>query len=329
MLITQELYKKVLLDPLERKADELKIVSGYATSAMAVRHLLGNQGFKLSVLVGMCPRDGITITNHRGFVNLVNDSGSRFRCHYQCGRPTHTKLYVWYSNGKPVEAYIGSANYTQHAFVLNVQNEAFAECDPMLADKYYRQQLGHAMDCLMPDIEKSVPIVRGTKPAIAAGARELFVPKSSIAFDSGNVVVTSVELPLYSTRTGRVPKSSGLNWGQRESRNRNQAYIAVPVPVQRTHFFPPLAVRFNVATDDGEMFEMSVAQMDGKAIETPSSNADIGAYFRRRLGLQSGAFVQDADLDKYGRRTVTFTKFDDENYYMDFSVPRKTRSRKR
>ena len=64
-------------------------------------------------------------------------------------------------------------------------------------------------------------------------------------------------------------------------------------------------------------------QGNGKATETPLSNATLGSYFHRRLDLPPGQLITDADLKRYGRNTVTFTKFDDETYYMDFSVKKK------
>ncbi len=305
---------------MSREADELRILSGYATSAMAERHLLEFSNLRLSLLVGMCPRDGVSITNHRGFVSLATLHAGGFQCSYRLGIPTHSKLYIWYSHGRPLEAYVGSANYTQQAFVLNSQNEVLSPCDPLEAHDYFLRQQEHSADCLAQNIENQIPIVRISRHPAERTGRNLFSPRNNTSTTLDNVVVTSVELPLYSTKTGHVEALSGLNWGQRDGRDRNQGYLPVPAPVQRCHFFPSIAVRFHVATDDGQMLEMAVAQANGKAIHTPTSNAALGAYFRRRLGVPSGHFITDADLERYGRRTVTFTKFDDETYFMDFSV---------
>ena len=49
-------------------------------------------------------------------------------------------------------------------------------------------------------------------------------------------------------------------------------------------------------------------------------NSLIGEYFRNRLGLADGVFIETDDLLRYGRTDVEFYKLDDENYYMDFSV---------
>ena len=60
-------------------------------------------------------------------------------------------------------------------------------------------------------------------------------------------------------------------------------------------------------------------QQNDKAITTPASNAQLGEYFRNRLGLANGANVHTSDLKAYGRTDVVFYKIDDEQYYMDFS----------
>ena len=323
MYTSPTIYQAILLDPFfSRNADELRIVSGYATSAMAERQLLETKQIKLSVVVGMCPRDGISITNHLGFMNLSKLHSETFQCNYCKGIPVHSKLYVWYSHGTPIEAYIGSANFTQQAFLLNAQHEILSTCNAQEAHDYFMRQQRQSECCLSPNIEKWVPIVKTIHQPITKDSKLRFKPQINTITSNQDkkVVVTSVELPLYSTQTNHVPAISGLNWGQRDGRDKNQAYIAVPSEVQRSHFFPPIAVHFHVATDDGEMLEMSIAQAAGKAIHTPTSNAILGAYLRKRLGVPSGQFVTDEDLERYGRRTVTFTKFDDENYFMDMSI---------
>ena len=61
-------------------------------------------------------------------------------------------------------------------------------------------------------------------------------------------------------------------------------------------------------------------QQNDKAITTPASNALLGEYFRNRLGLGNGAYIEKRHLQAYGRMDVTFYKIDDEQYYMDFSI---------
>lgn len=122
------------------------------------------------------------------------------------------------------------------------------------------------------------------------------------------------------SRSGDVGKKSGLNWGQRGKRNKNEAYIPLPTKIARTGFFPLDEQHFTVLTDDRHQLILRVQQQGDKAITTPLSNAQLGEYFRNRLGLSNGAFVTKADLEAYGRTDVTFYKLDEEQYYMDFAV---------
>ena len=121
-------------------------------------------------------------------------------------------------------------------------------------------------------------------------------------------------------RGGETGARSGLNWGQRNKRNRNEAYIPLPSHIAKSGFFPLDKQHFLVVTDDHHTLQLRVEQQNDKAITTPASNALLGEYFRNRLGLPNGAYVRKDDLLAYGRTDVTFYKIDEEQYYMDFSV---------
>ena len=122
---------------------------------------------------------------------------------------------------------------------------------------------------------------------------------------------------------GRLPKRSGLNWGQRPEHNRNpdEAYIRVPKRVGDSDFFPPRGISFIIHTDDGKELLCVRAQDNAKAIETPADNSIMGRYFRNRLELARGALVELKDLLKYGRTDVDFYRINNATYYMDFSPP--------
>ena len=117
----------------------------------------------------------------------------------------------------------------------------------------------------------------------------------------------------------RVPSVSGLNWGQRVGRNENQAYLAVPVSVQQTGFFPPIGDHFMMNCDDGTSFVCVRAQQNGKAIHTPYDNSLLGKYFRSRLGVEFGDPVLMVHLINYGRTSVDVFKDGENKYYLDFA----------
>ena len=130
-----------------------------------------------------------------------------------------------------------------------------------------------------------------------------------------------ISLSLVSKKKNEiyVPRSSGLNWGQRPGRDRNQGYIPIPIEYQQSDFFPLLGVRFKVTCDDNFVFIAVRAQANGKALESPENNAIIGAYFRMRLGVPSEDLVTIEHLRAYGRSSVDIKKISDDDYFLNFS----------
>lgn len=131
-----------------------------------------------------------------------------------------------------------------------------------------------------------------------------------------------VTLPLTTRKNGElvVPRRSGLNWGQRPGRDPNQAYLSVPVEIQRSGFFPERGEVFVIECDDGFKMKCVRAQANGKAIESPTDNSIIGTYFRNRLGLRPGHLVTIDYLLTYGRLSVDIHYRNDYSYFLDFST---------
>lgn len=128
----------------------------------------------------------------------------------------------------------------------------------------------------------------------------------------------SVKLPLtdHGKRT-RVPSTSGLNWGQRGDRNRNEACISVPTEIDVSGFFPKRNESFTVTTDDGCTFRLKRTGDRGKNLQGEQHLAPLGEYFRKRLGVKSGARVTLRHLQRYGRYDVTFVR-KGTKYSLDF-----------
>ena len=313
-VIAKNLFQEILLAPARTGADELLIVSGFATASMAHVHLDEIES-RVRLVYGMAPSAGVSLADDSMFKQLKQRG--RFNCHYRVeSPPVHSKVYVWMSHGSPEKAFIGSANYTQSGFFGTHQGEAMMEADPEQALSYFNEILSGSLEVGHNDIERHVTLYsRENVPYSHRG--------TSHSSQRTNTPVTDcVRLPLVTRRTGEPGVRSGLNWGQRPElrRNPNQAYIPVPAPVGRRGFFPPRATRFTVRADDGFTFMASTAQDDAKGIHTPDGNNILGAYFRRRLGVASGAPVTGNHLRTYGRTDVELCKLDDETYFMDFSV---------
>lgn len=307
-MFTSDLNRKVFIEPMESGANHLCIVSAYATPTMTtwlmnLVHSLEKR-IKLTLIVGMAGEQGIPTTDHEGFKSLAREypaeSIELFECSYLYkGAPVHSKLYIWLCDDNPVSAFVGSANFTQTAF-SNHQREVLEACDPCAAYQYFNSLIDDTIYCNHAEVEEVVTII----------------PPRDITYENAQ----QVTLSLLTRRTGDVGSVSGLNWGQRDHRNPNEAYIPMPAHVARSGFFPLDETVFTVLTDDHRQLLLRAEQAGYKAITTPLSNALLGEYSRNRLGVAEGAKITKDDLLRYGRTDVTFTKIEDELFYMDFSV---------
>lgn len=319
MFYSSNLRDTVLLDPLSLAPDTLKIVSGYASDTMLSWHItrIAEQyhvPLKIILIVGMCRSEGMSEPLHKGFKELMENNNlpnhSKAVCQYVYeGAPVHSKLYLWEKDGVPIKSFIGSANYTQAAF-FGGRREVMAECDPTSSQGYFSNIESNSIYCNHAEIGEYVTFY--TPSSISNFARNF----SQGMVNSGLEHVT-LSLLTYKDEVG---EKSGLNWGQREGREPNQAYIPLPAKIARTGFFPVFQQHFAVVTDDGKQLILRVEQQNDKAITTPLNNSLLGEYFRGRLGVANGAFVSKQDLLNYGRTDVTFYKIDDEQFFMDFSV---------
>ncbi len=321
-MYSDDLFNNILCTPVTKGADHLHVVSGYATAAMAFHHInhINKQGhdIKVNLIVGMCPNDGLSISNHNGFIKLVEDDfAGRFECSYVMSPPAvHSKVYIWTKDEKPIFGFAGSANYTQNAF-RSRQREAMAACDPTVAYEYYQHLLSDTIYCTHNDTEDIIQLYK-----------ENFTRKKKQITEQEDVENQNVQglehvKVTFINRFGKISEGSGLNWGLRGGkggREPSQAYIPLKSDIYKSDFFPPRKQHFTVHTDDGKILICSRAQENGKAIHTPHNNSLIGEYFRYRLGVANGEFITMDDLLNYGRTDVDFYKIDDETYYMDFSV---------
>ncbi|MGB4610614.1 MAG: restriction endonuclease PLD domain-containing protein [Saccharofermentanales bacterium] len=327
MILTEELTNRVLIQPAINGADRLRIIAGYATPQMASWHIqrlndLHIDPIKVDLIVGMTVDNGIEQMLHDGFIDVTKryrhiEGYSSFKCQYiYQGLPVNSKLYLWEKSGKLVEVFVGSADYTQYSFNSHRQKECMAKLkDNRGVIQYFNSIEKDSVYCTLSDIEDYIKIYARKKSLTLAEE-----------FSKTQDISNRLTLSLLTSKGDRVGARSGLNWGQRENRERNQAYIPLPRDKAQSGFFPvkkigdEKAPHFTVITDDSKSLVLRVEQDGDKAITTPENNSRLGEYFRNRLSLPNGAPVTKEDLLKYGRTDVEFIKLDDEQYYMDFSV---------
>ena len=118
-------------------------------------------------------------------------------------------------------------------------------------------------------------------------------------------------------RRGGLGKVSGLNWGQRENRNKNEAYLPLRGDVRQEGFLPPLREHFVLISTDGLRFICSVQQAGRKALVC-SDNSALGIWIRTKLRLADGSLVTVKHLEHYGRTDFTLAKIRDDIFVVDF-----------
>ncbi len=308
-LHSENLFEKVLIEPATH-ADEVCIISGFATPSMAMHHLEATDNIKVNLIVGMTPTQGIYDIHHKNFVDMMSSTmKDRFYCSYMGASEAsvHSKIYVWLKTGEPVKAFCGSPNYSINAFKKR-QIESITECNPNDALIFYKKLETLSIYCNHQDAESFC-----TKKA-----NQTMILESSLRKIQKTNDDESVMLPLYSVKESRMHEKSGLNWGQRDGREKNQAYIPIPVEIVRGNFFPKKGEHFSVLTEEGFPLVCVVAQDGNKAIETPHNNSILGKYFRKKLGVPLDKKVTLEHLDKFGNRYVKFIRLDNEDYLMEF-----------
>ena len=322
-IITSDIFDEVLVAPILRGARDLFIVSGYASAAMVTRQFEYSSktlGVNISIdlHVGMTGKDGLTRSNLMGMQAIPRQSaGQNFNCSFSPrGTSNHSKVYVWCSETGPVEAFLGSSNFTQTGFGLLTSTKSHVEAcvrvDPNEAFAYVLEAAKGSIGYHSGDIQSYIDIIVETSHPLQEET-EVGTEVSS---------PQTVVLPLVQVRgkaPGEIHSRSGLNWGQRDGREPNQAYIPIPSQIAKSNFFPPKGVHFQIITNDGQAFICTVAQDGDKALETPFDNAILGKYFRRRLGLHPGSYVTTEDLDRFGSSAVRVYKISEDSYRLDFS----------
>lgn len=322
-MVLKDIAKTILFKPLSHDVNELYIVSGYATPTMLSWYIKNlyhktQTPIRIHLLVGMVPFDGISVSVHEGFIQLVRGEQpqeiAKLECSYIYDSPAvHSNVFIWAKDGSPVLAFSGSANFVQSSFVGRHRQEVMNECNPQEALEYYQSLIDRSIYVHHAEVEEYV-VIHPTHAVL--DLENTLIEGFDLMAQDGYQTVT---LSLI-TRSGEPGKRSGLNWGQRPRRNPNEAYISLPSKIAKSGFFPLEKRHFTAITDDRHQLILRIEQQNDKAITTPARNSDLGEYFRNRLGLANGAYVTRANLDHYGRTDVVFLKLDEETYYMDFSV---------
>ncbi|MBY0001441.1 NgoFVII family restriction endonuclease [Priestia aryabhattai] len=326
MYYIKDLEKEVFELPYKRKNfRKIKILTGYASSAFLFHILEQYPDIEIDLIIGMAKKDGINSWDHERYLQLVNEY-PKVNIYYRTLSPgIHSKIYYWYDDEYTDNSitFVGSANFSWNGF--RDQIELLVEANHENIDQVFNVAKLHLISCTNPNVEEHINFVNLRLKRTFKANEEVQIVEE--ARNPKNNCVQLLDLPyvdlsLMIDRTNSIHGKSGLNWGQRDGREPNQAYIPVPVPFNNANpnFFPPLKQNFTLITDDEQQLICVMAQSGRKAIHTSKNNSIMGRYFRQRLGVPLGSKVKVQDLLNYGRTQLRIYKIDSETYFMDFGV---------
>ena len=306
------IYDFVLGKPLFNGCNKLLALSGFASGSFVQQVLMENPNLKLEIIIGLAKNSGISLADHLTYNRLMNELPDRFKCSYYIGPDgIHAKMYCWFIDNNLYKGIIGSPNFSWQGMIG--YKEAAAEVNPNLILSDINSIKNDSISAISPDVKENLYIFTPTRHSSAIVSMSHGSPET---VDKGEEITLSLL-----TSDGEIHERSGLNWGQRPGREPNQAYIPIQATLHHDHpgFFPDHGNRFTLTTDDGHSIVCVIAQANDKAIECPDNNSTLGEYFRNRIGVPLGSFINKTDLEKYGRTSVSISKLDAETYFMDFS----------
>tara|TARA_B100000768_G_scaffold181166_1_gene203139 strand:- start:1892 stop:2911 length:1020 start_codon:yes stop_codon:yes gene_type:complete len=339
-MYTKNLYDEIFERHKRNGCDQLEIMGGYI-GLKPVEDLKAT-GLSCNVIYG-CLKSGIVARKiHKQLIRSTNSN--RLLNIYYKQNYNHSKIYLWKKNGEPIDALVGSANFSSSGlqndnqevlFDVNDKNElseinyfiTASKSDSILANKSY---LG---------LSKSSP------PYVPVKSNEKFT-----ILNTEPLEVMFNGLVINKNQVKQTHNAGGFNWGFKENgklspkRNPSAMYIPISVKLIRAlpNFFPNLGLNPNFDKGQGfrnskhvaeaifddettmkisfEATSRSGSEVYYKQITSYPNNYELGEYFRRRLGLAPGKKVELKHLTSYGRSDVKISLVSEGVYYIDFSV---------
>jgi NgoFVII restriction endonuclease len=322
LLYTDNLEQKIFCTHQYINCDELIIISGYIGPNPIQR--LSTLPINTNVIYGMYGSESISKKLHNTILNIHKTTNVNV---LYSMIPVHSNCYVWKNNGEIIYALIGSANFSTNGLTIpfretlaETTSDSFSELNG-----YLNRILSNSFSCDKIDNPPDLPVFRVT---------------------TSNTDEIICRMVLYDPRTGQVPLSSGLNWGN--SLNGHTVPGDAYIPIRTNHIrsfpnlFPPKQINPTISTggrsyrqndsveliwDDGVLMEAlleGTQPIDGgrypKQLSSFPSKNILGVYIRSRLGLSPSDIVTMDHLIKYGRNDINISLLQAGTYFIDFSV---------
>lgn len=332
--------------------NSLKIITAFTDCERISTHMIALsegvkngrfvKGLSVDIILGMT-KSSLSLKKHEDLCRLLhflNESRDmpRISCRYISNGPeVHSKIYLWshipnyyqtpsniIDGVTPRIAFCGSLNYTMNAFYKRRESVSVVS-DLSEICRYYNSLLPDTVDCSDPvATERLKNVTNNTKDDVDALDNS---ERDYQKYDK-EMPVATLKVSLLKSDGSDTGYGSGINWGIRPNgtkRNQNQAYIPYNYKDRIPDFFPGRdnpddknCKMFKVVTKDFGSFHMRLAQQNNKAIHSVESNSILGEWIRKRIGAPSGGYITKQMLELYGSTHVTFRKYSDGTYLLDF-----------
>ena len=248
----------------------------------------------------------------------------------------HGKLF--YKDGKPISAIIGSANLG--VIKLEANNRRQYEISAITEEKTEIEEIvNHIEELKRPNISVNIasiegmPLIHETNTALSGIELVTEVPKSNVEFYSRCLAYASFLLPLkvpaYDERhmdDGKHFTKSNVNVcyaaprSKRKSRDWYETQLTVAKEITHLEGYPEKNVPFYIVTDDGYWFKAHTTSDGNKQFSAVGDELIMGRWLKGRLaaaGLVNPVNDTQADTEREGMITKEMLEeYGCENLYL-------------
>lgn len=317
-------------------SDEVHIAVGYISKAalQELDALVEASGIKKIILtIGMLYIEGMPEGSYHVALELHNKWTDAGIGAIRFVRPFkyHGKAYVFYKDGKPVEAIIGSNNLGAiklEASNLRQYELAAHTTEPEeITEIYEHIQRLEARICSLPITDiKDMKLIRETNNALVGQEFVSKVTAEEVKAYQDKMTELSFEIPLKVPKDKNDPSMRGSNINVCYASGRKRVWweseIIVGKEIRTLPGYPEWQKPFMAITDDGWKFQVWTCGQFNKNLYSKDDLKIMGRWIKGRLvaaGLvdpintvekdtEGKGVITEEMLRRYGRTSITLTK---------------------